>query len=87
MKIKNGYMLREVAGESIVVAIDSAALDFNGLITLNRAGTFLWKILMDGADEGELLTAMLAEYEIDGVTAKKDIHEFIGKLKKAKLLD
>lgn len=87
MKIKDGYLLREVAGESIVVAIDSAALDFNGLITLNGTGTFLWKLLMDGAGEDKLLRAMLAEYKIDQATAKKDIREYLSRLEVAKLLD
>jgi len=45
MKVKEGYMLREVAGNSVVVAVGKATLDFNGLITLNSTGTFLWKLL------------------------------------------
>ncbi len=86
MKIKDGYMLREVAGNSVVVAVGKATLDFNGLITLNSTGAFLWKILAKGTGVEELLTAMLDEYEIDEATAKKDITEFIDKLKGADLI-
>ncbi len=86
MKIKDGYMLRKVAGNSIVVAVGKAALDFNGLITLNSTGVFLWKMLVQGAAEEELLTAILSEYEINEATAKTDIAEFIEKLKGADLL-
>ena len=85
MKIKDGYMLREVAGNSVVVAIGKATLDFNGLITLNSSGAFLWKMLEKGISEEKLLTAMLDEYEIDKATAKTDIAEFIDKLKGADL--
>lgn len=85
MKIKDGYMLREVAGNSVVVAVGKATLDFNGLITLNSSGAFLWKLLEKETDEAELLTAMIDEYQIDEATAKTDIAEFINKLKDADL--
>jgi len=86
MKIKDGYMLREVAGNSVVVAIGKATLDFNGLITLNSTGVFLWKLLGNETTREILLTTMLEEYEIDEATAKKDIAEFIDKLKGADLI-
>ncbi|WP_148135302.1 PqqD family protein [Candidatus Formimonas warabiya] len=86
MKIKEGYILREVAGNSVVVAVGKTALDFNGLITLNSTGVFLWKMLEKDADEQALVAAMLREYEIDAPTAKTDIAEFIDKLKGADLL-
>ena len=86
MKIKDGYMLREVAGNSVVVAVGKATLDFNGLITLNSTGAFLWKLLVKGSSEEALLTAMLDEYEIDEAVAKTDIAEFIDKLKGADLI-
>lgn len=79
-------MLREVAGNSVVVAVGKATLDFNGLITLNGSGAFLWKLLAKETSPEALLTAMLDEYEIDEATAKKDIEEFIDKLKGADLI-
>ena len=86
MKIKDGYMLREVAGNSVVVAVGKATLDFNGLITLNSTGAFLWKMLAKETTEEALITAMLDEYEIDERTAKTDIAEFMDKLKGADLI-
>ena len=87
MKIKDGYMLREVAGNSVVVAIGKAALDFNGLITLNGSAAFFWKLLEKGAAEAELLAAILDEYDIDENQAKMDIAELIKRLKGSNLLD
>ncbi|HIU48077.1 MAG TPA: PqqD family protein [Candidatus Avimonoglobus intestinipullorum] len=86
MKIKEGYILRQVAGNNIVIAVGDAAVDFNGLITINSAGAFLWNRLTEGATEEELLDAMLAEYDVDRDTAKKDIDEFLEKLQKADLI-
>ncbi|MEG6523571.1 PqqD family protein [Desulfotomaculum sp. 1211_IL3151] len=79
-------MLRQVAGNNVVVAIGKATLDFNGLISLNDTGTFLWKLLEKGANKEELLLAILDEYDIDEARAKRDITEFIEKLKGADLL-
>lgn len=86
MKIKDGYVLRQVAGNSIVIAVGDEALNFNGIITINGAGTFLWEKLINGADKDTLLRAMLSEYDIDEATASADIDEFLLKLKNADLL-
>ena len=47
MKIKNGFILRNVSDAYVVVAVGEAAKDFNGMITLNETGAFLWKTLAD----------------------------------------
>lgn len=86
MKIKSGYMMREVAGSYVVVPIGSS-LDFSGVMTLNETGAFLWKQLETEKNENELMVSMLEEYDIDEATLKKDIVEFISKLKAAKLFE
>ncbi len=86
MKIKEGFILREVAGNSIVVAVGNAVKEFNGVINLNQTGAFLWKILQDGAEKEDLVKALLNEYEVDEQTAKKDVDSFIGRLEQANLI-
>lgn len=86
MKVKSGYILREVAGNYIVVAVGEEAMDFNGLITTNETGAFLWNKLSENISEQELVDAMLEEYEIDKETAASDISAFIFKLKESELL-
>ncbi len=87
MKIKPGYMLRDVAGCSVVVAVGADTMDFGGMINLNGSGAFLWKMLEQGANEEELLLAILSEYDIDEETAKRDISAFLNKIREAELLD
>lgn len=87
MKIKPGYMLREVAGCNVVVSVGIETMDFGGMINLNDSGAFLWKILEKGASEEELLRAMLDEYDVSEDVAKKDINAFITKMTEADLLD
>ena len=45
MKIKQGFILREVAGSYLVVAVGEAVKRFNGVINLNETGAFLWRLL------------------------------------------
>lgn len=87
MKIKEGYLLREVAGSHVVVPTGKAALDFSGVITLNETGAFLWKQLARDKSEEELLIALLDEYDTGEEKAKADITAFIAKLKAAGLLE
>lgn len=86
MKVKDDYLLRTVAGSHIVVPVGEGSLDFSGVITLNDVGAFLWERLQSDTNEAELLSALLAEYEVEEAVAKNDITEFIGKLKGADLL-
>ncbi len=86
MKIKDGFVLRNICGEYVVVAIGKQTLDFKGLIKLNETGAFLWEQLQNDCTAEQLETAMLAEYDVDAATAKADIDAFIDALTKAALL-
>ena len=86
MKIKEGFILREVAGNYIVVAVGEAVKGFNGVINLNETGAFLWRILEKGSDEKGLLDALLSEYDVSEDIAAKDVKTFIDKLTEAGLV-
>lgn len=87
MKIKEGYLLREVAGQHVVVPVGDAALDFNGVISLNGTGAYLWGILEPGAGESDLVAALLSRYEVSREGAEADVAAFLSKLRKRGLLD
>lgn len=81
MKIKNGFILRQIADTYIVVAVGEEAKKANVMITLNETGGFLWEKLSEGATEEDLVKAILGEYEIDEATAKADVAAFVQKVK------
>ena len=87
MKIKDGYVLREVAGNMIVIPVGEAAIDFNGMINLNETGAFLWKLLEDDVEPRFLLQELMKEYDVEEEQAKKDITDVINKLYNAGVLD
>ncbi len=86
MKIKDGYLLREVAGSFIVVPIGEGTIDFSGVISLNDVGAFLWNCLEKECSKEDLLNAIMSEYEVEKEVVSQDIDEFIEKLKGAELL-
>ena len=86
MKIKDGFMLKKVGGQNVVVALGEASRSFNGIIRLNDTGVFLWQKLQQETSEEQLLAALTAEYDIGEEQAKSDIAEFIAALRKAALL-
>lgn len=87
MKIKEGFVLRSVAGSNIVVPVGAASVDFNGMITLNESGAFLWNEMEKGAEMDGLVAAMLQKYEVDEETARTCAERFVAKLQEAGCLE
>lgn len=79
MKLKDGFLLRQVAGQTVVLPV-SGDLDLNMMITLNDTGAFLWERLQSEIDEVALVAALLEEYEVDEATAKNSVAAFVKKL-------
>ena len=88
MKIKSGFMLRSIAGCKVVVSVGKRTLDFNGIINLNDSAAFLWERLAAGAEEEELVSAILENYtDVDEATARKSVVEFIQTIREAGCLE
>lgn len=79
MKLKDGFILRSVAGQSVVLPT-GGDLDLNMMITLNDTGAFLWEKLENDTTEENLVIALLAEYDVDEDTAKAAVAAFVEKL-------
>lgn len=87
MKIKDGFLLREIADCHIVVPVGSRVIDFKGLMTLNDTGHFIWNHLIEDNTYERLLDSILQEYEVDEDTAKKDLDEFLNKAQESGVLE
>ena len=86
MKVKNGFVLRQVAGQTVVLPCGDT-LDLNMLITLNDTGAFLWQRLENEVTEDELVAALLGEYDVDADTARNAVQTFVRKLEEHDFLD
>ena len=87
MKIKEGFLLRTVAEEHVVIAIGKASLVLNGIIKLNDSGALLWNAIMDGAGEDQLIGLLARTYEIPEAQAEKDVASFLDMLRGAGCLE
>ena len=86
MKIKNGFILRKVGGQVVVLPI-AGDLDMNTMIKLNDTGAFLWEHMQAETDEDALVAALLAEYDVDEATARRSVQNFVRKLSDNGFLD
>ena len=85
MKIKEGFLLRQVAGQTVVLPTGDE-LDLNMMITLNGTGAFLWELLQEETSEEEMVKALLAEYDVDEARAKESVSAFVNKLRENEFL-
>ena len=79
MKLKDGFVLRQVAGQTVVLPC-ADTLDLNMMITLNDTAAFLWERLLQETDQDALVSALLEEYDVDEATARKAVCAFLEKL-------
>lgn len=87
MKIKDGFILKEVAGSHLVVPLGTRVVDFQAMIKLTETGAFLWSQLNDEKNIDELVFALTSQYDVDEDKARQDIIIFVNKLKDADLLE
>lgn len=86
MKINGQFVLREIAGEYILVPVGNTAVEMNGMVTLNEVGVFIWNKLQDECTSEELLKDILDEFDIDEEHAKRDLNDFLQELKEMNLI-
>lgn len=87
MKIKDGFLLKEIADNFVVIPTGGMVVDFNAMITLNESGVFLWRLLSEERTEEELVFAMLGEYDVPRAQAEQDVRQFVEKLRSEGLLE
>ena len=87
MRLKEGFVLRQVAGSHIVLPVGAASVDFNGMVSLNETGALLWRTLEGGADSEALVSALTAEYEVERAEAAEGVEEFLETLRSVGCLE
>ena len=80
MKLRKGFVMRNVCGDNVIVGEGLEQINFNKLLTLNDTAAFLW----EEAGKGEftiesLVKALTDNYEVDADTATTDVKRIIDK--------
>lgn len=87
MKTSNEFIMREIAGEYVLVPIGKRALTFQGLVTMNEVGALIWEMMEKESDIDQIVSGILDEYEVDEQMARKDVLDFIGFLKDCQIIE
>lgn len=77
MRIKNGFVLREVAGQIMVIATREASKDFHGMIKLNTSGKVIWLGLQEGLSVEEIAKRLQEQFDVDFDKALQDTYAFL----------
>lgn len=80
MRVEKEFVLREIAGDYIIIPTGKTVLEFNGLVTVNEVGVSLWKMLQQEVTFEELVAGILEEYDVEEDVAREDIREFLDKI-------
>ena len=83
MKVVEGFRLREICGEFIIVPESTELVNFNKMIHLNSTAAYLWE-QVSGLDEftvEQLARLLTDKYEVDDATALKDAEAIAAKWK------
>lgn len=86
MKKKLDFVLREIAGDLLLVPTGKTALDLNGMLTLNEVGGEIWKMLDDVDSEEEIVDRLLEDYDVQREELQQDVREFLDRLRELGIL-
>lgn len=86
MKIKQGFVAREIAGEYILIPVGETALQIRGMISLSESGYLIYQKLQEDCEKEALIQAILAEYDTTEATAATDVEAFLNQLRQLDLL-
>ena len=77
MRIKKGFVLREVAGQIMVIATGEASKNFHGMIKLNATGKVIWLGLQDGLSEEQIVVRLQVQFDVVADKASQDTRAFM----------
>lgn len=80
MKTNSEYMLREIAGEAVLIPTGSASQQLNGMIRLTDTAAFIWKQVDTAVDLEEIVARVWDEFDVDEEIARRDIYGFLHEL-------
>lgn len=86
MRIKQGFVLREVAGRAVVIATGEASKAFHGMIKLNATGADIWRGLSEGLTDAQIADRLVERYGADGEAAAADVAAFVRDAREAGFL-
>ena len=82
MKIVKDFILREIAGECVLVPTGETSQELNGMININASARFMWENVEKADSFEELVALVLGEFEVEEERARRDVAAFVNDLVK-----
>ena len=82
MKLNGRFVVRQIAGDTVIVPVGETALRCSGMITVNKTGAVLWQALESESDEETLIRLLTDRFEVDHETAAADVKVFLAQMRK-----
>lgn len=80
VKIKDGFIVRSVAGKNVVIAVGEASHDFKSMIKLNDTALEIWNGLSEGLSGHGIAVRITEKYDVDIERAEADVRNFLAGL-------
>ena len=87
MKLKRGFVVKDVAGKKYAVATGEVARSFKGMLKLNEMGTIVFTLLQQSTTEEEIVQAIMQEYDAPHDLVMSDVKNFIYQLRSINVLE
>ena len=89
MRIKKGFVLREVCGERVIIGEGLDAINFGKLLALNETAAWLWKQAKEMGDftVESLAERLCEEFDVTASEAKADVAEMIAEWKSVEVVE
>lgn len=87
MKIKEGYMLHQVADNYLIVAYGEESKRMTGTIRLNVTGAEIWRMIEEGKDESAIAEGLTERFDVTREDAAVHTRAFIGQLEELGLIE
>lgn len=88
MRVKKGFVLRELAGEKIISGEGLEQIDFNKIVTLNSSAAYIWEHIFDREFDLETMVDLLLDrYDIERSVALQDSRRLLDDWKSIGLIE
>lgn len=87
LKVREGFIVREILDEHMLIGVGSDAYTPNCLMSLSETAAFMWDLMTDGIEKEELIRRVLQEYDAPESLVRRDLDVFLNELHAQNLLE
>ncbi len=81
MRIKDGFIMKNVAGSNVVLPLGERRVELNGIITFNEVGAKVFNLLDGTNSVEEIVTIIAKEYDVSRDVVETDVNMLIEKMR------